>query len=170
MILDRLTSLKEMMRQRRIGFMMDEVMSGSHHFIDGAGPDGEHPLSFHVTWGNRHLEDWLNPLGPGFMSNFLEGTVDVGGLVQGAHCYGTLDLRYFQEGSIRYTFDFKDGNDRPLRYVGEKVDIRPWNLHRTHTTCYGTITDLRENRELSKSIVYFKFNTLPAFLGSIRLG
>lgn len=168
--MERIAALKSMIEQRRIGFMMDEVMSGSHHFIDGAGPEGEHPFSFKVTWGTRHLEDWLNPFGSGFLSNFLEGWVSVGGLVERAPCRGTLDLRYFQEGAIRYTFDFKDGEGRPLRYLGEKVNIRPWNLHHSHTTCFGTISDLRKDKDISKSIVYFKFNTLPAFLGSVRLG
>ena len=168
--MQRLRAIKAMLRQRRIGFMMDEVMTGSHHFVNGAGPEGEHDFSFRVTWGTRHLEDWLNPFGAGFMSNFLQGTVKVGGLVDEAPCQGTLDLRYFQEGSIRYTFDFKDQGGRPLRYLGEKVNIRPWNLHHSHTTCFGTITDLRSGQDVSKSIVYFKFNTLPAFLGSVRLG
>ena len=78
--------------------------------------------------------------------------------------------RYFQEGKIRYTIDFHGPDGKAYQYVGEKRDIRPWNLHRTHTTCYGTVTDLVSGQDISKSIVYFKFNTLPAFLGSVRLG
>jgi hypothetical protein len=54
--------------------------------------------------------------------------------------------------------------------VGEKVNLRPWNLHKTHTTCYGTITNLKTNQEISKSIVYFKFETVPEFMTSFRLG
>lgn len=167
--MNRLDSLRRMIRERRVGFAMDEVMQGTHHFVNDAGPPGEHPLIFRVTWGARHLGPWLNPFGSNFMQNFLEGTVTAGGLVEDAPCSGTLHLLYFTESKIRYTFDFKSGDGRPLRYVGEKVDIRPWNLHRTHTTCYGTITDLEADRAVSKSIVYFDLKSMPSFAASFRL-
>jgi len=168
--MDRIELLKKMFKERRLGFMMDEVMSGSHHFTGGAGPEGEHPMEFRVTWGTRHLSPYLNPFGPNFMSNFLEGTLTVGGLVENAPCRGTLDLKYFSEAKIRYSFNFKGPSGEPLSYVGEKVNIRPWNLHRTHTTCYGTITDLKTGKDISRSILYFKLDTIPAFLASVRLG
>ena len=167
---DRYESFMKMLRERRFGFMMDEVMTGTHHFVNQAGPEGEHPMSFRVTWGTRHVASYFNPFNPGFMSNWLEGTVTVGGLVTDAPCRGTLDLAYFTEAKIRYTFDFKDKKGTPYRYVGEKVNLRPWNLHKTHTTCYGTITNLKTNKEVSKSIVYFKFETIPEFMTSFRLG
>lgn len=167
--MDRKHLLGKMLRERRLGFMLDEVMVGSHHFVNEAGPQGEHPMSFEVSWGSRRMLPYLNPLNPRFLSNFLEGTVSVGGLVERARCRGTLDLRYFTEAAIRYNFTFKDDQGRALRYIGEKVNIRPWNLHRTHTTCYGTITDLNTNQEISKSILYFELQTLPAFLASFRM-
>ena len=200
-----------MLRERRVGFMLDEVMTGTHHFVNKSGPAGEHPMSFRVTWGTRHLASYINPFNPGFMSNWLEGTVTVGGLVTDAPCRGTLDLAYFTEAKIRYTFDFlhpggdpfegdpryilkrnlkraadmgytfyvgpeleyfyfRDDQGTPYRYIGEKVNLRPWNLHKTHTTCYGTIVNLKNNKEVSKSIVYFKFETTPEFMASFRLG
>ena len=168
--MERLDILRKMIEQRRLGFELSEVMTGSHHFIGQAGPQGEQPMSFQVSWGTRHLLSWLNPLGAGFMSNHLEGTISVGGLVDEAPCSGTLDLRYLQEGALRYTIDFKGADERPYRYLGEKVDIRPWNLHTSHTTCFGTITDLVSGQDISKSILYFKLGTLPAFLASFRLG
>jgi len=167
---DRLGLLKRMLAERRLGFMMDEVMTGTHHFVDGAGPAGEHPLQFRVTWGTRHLGAYLNPFGHNFMSNYLEGRVSVGGLVENAPCRGTLDLKYFTGAKIRYEFDFKDSEGVPYRYVGEKVNLRPWNLHRTHTTCYGTITNLDTGKDISKSIVYFKLDTALDFVKSMRLG
>ena len=97
-------------------------------------------------------------------------TVTVGGLVNDAPCRGTLDLAYFTEAKIRYTFDFRDDEGTPYRYIGEKVNLRPWNLHKTHTTCYGTIVNLKTNKEVSKSILYFKFETIPEFMASFRLG
>ena len=126
-------------------------------------------MSFRVTWGARDMQSFMNPFDQGFMSSFLMGTVTAGGLVENAPCKGTLELLYFTDAKIRYTFDFKDGKGRDLRYVGEKVDIRPWNLYYTHTTCYGTITEMETGKEISKSIVYFRLLAAPAFLMSFRL-
>ena len=159
-----------MLIDRRVGFMMDEVMSGTHRFIGNAGPPGEHPMEFRVTWGNRRLERFFNPLSSEFLSNFLHGTVTVGGLADGASCSGKLDLLYFSEAKIRYTFTFEDDRGRELRYVGEKIRIRPWNLHRTHTTCYGTITDATTGSVVSRSTLYFRLYTIPTFVLSFRLG
>jgi hypothetical protein len=167
---ERISLIKRMLAERRLGFLMDELMQGTHHFVNGFGPEGEHEMFFEVTWGTRHLANYLNPFGANFMSNFLEGTITVGGLVERAACRGTLDLKYFSEAKIRYKFTFKDDKGVPYRYVGEKVNIRPWNLHRTHTTCYGTITNLETGKDISKSILYFKLDTVPAFIKSVRLG
>jgi hypothetical protein len=166
----RITQLISMLVEKRVGFMMDEVMSGTHRFVGSAGPAGEHPMMFRVTWGNRRLERFMNPLSSEFMSNFLQGTVTVGGLVDETPCSGKLDLLYFTEAKIRYTFTFEDSGGRELRYVGEKIRIRPWNLHRTHTTCYGTITDSSTGSVISRSTLYFKWHTIPAFIMSFRLG
>ena len=169
-MIGRMIQLIQMLLERRVGFMMDEVMSGTHRFVGSAGPPGEHPMEFNVTWGTKHVTEYVNPLDTGFMSSFLEGTVTVGGLVENAPCMGKLDLLYFTEGKLRYTFDFKDDRGRAYHYVGEKVDLRPWNLHVTHTTCYGTITDKETGEQISKSILHFRFHTIPAFMMSFRLG
>jgi hypothetical protein len=162
--------LVRMLQQRRIGFRIAETMRGSHHFVAGAGPEGEHPLDLELDWGCQRLSEWLNPLGARFLSNVAEGRIRVGGLVDAAPCRGRLDLRYFKDASIRYDLRFKGAHGRAYRYLGEKVNLRPWNLHRTHTTCYGTIVDLNADRDVSKSIVYFSLGSLPAMLASFRLG
>ncbi|MDP8254923.1 MAG: hypothetical protein P9M14_04180 [Candidatus Alcyoniella australis] len=165
----RIADMIQMLKEQRLGFMMDEKMSGTHTFAKGAGPEGELPMHFEVTWGNKRMERFINPLGDQFMMNWLRGKVTVGGLCQDAPCEGTLELRYFQEGKIRYTFNF-EANGKKYHYVGEKVDIRPWNLHRTHTTCYGKITEIGSGKVISEGIVYFKLNTMPEFMISARLG
>ena len=152
-----------------LGFEARELMEGTHVFVGGAGPTGEHLIRFEVTWGTRDLRTWLNPRSPEFMTNFLRGTITAGGLVEKAPCQGVLELRYFTESKIRYRFEFQAEGAKRYRYVGEKVDIRPWNLHRTHTTCYGTITEIDSGREISRSIVYFRLSQLPRFLASFRL-
>ena len=165
----KLESLRKMLSEGRVGFAADEVMSGTHQFLAGAGPEGEFPLEFRVTWGARHLGRWLNPFGGEFMTNFLHGRITAGGLVEDVACQGVLELRYFTTASIRYRFEFTDNEGTRYRYLGEKVNIRPWNLHRSHTTCYGTITNLDTGQDISRSIVYFRLSRLPGFLASFRL-
>jgi len=161
-------ALRKLIRGEPVGFEMDEVMTGTHRFEGGAGPAGELELTFRVTWGTASLWPYFDPRSPAFLSNCLRGTVTVGGLVENAVCAGKLDLRYFQEGKLRYTFDFVGTGGEPYHFVGEKVGIRPWNLHRTHTTCYGVITDAA-GQVVSRSVTYFRLSAIPAFLRSFRL-
>ena len=164
----KIENLKSMLSEKRLGFKIDEVMSGEHEFVGDAGPPGKLPMEFCVTWGPEHLSNWANPIGENFMSQPLKGEVRIGGLCKSAPCQGTLELRYFSEAKIRYNFDFTVGIKK-YHFVGEKTDIRPWNLHKTHTTCYGTLTEVGTGEVISKSITYFRFSTLPSFLASFRL-
>jgi len=78
-----------------------------------------------------------------------------------------LELAYFTEGKIRYTFDFS-AKGKMYRYVGEKVNIRPWNLPVSHTTCFGTLVEKESGRLVSRSVTFFKLHTTPAFMASLR--
>jgi len=163
-----------MLSERRVGFRVDETMRGTHRFLVGFEPGGvvagtELPLAFCATWGHPHLERFANPLGQDFLFSVMEGTVSAGGVCEEAPLKGTLELRYFKDSTIRYTFEF-EAHGRRLRYVGEKRGIRPWNLHRTHTTCYGTISDLSTGIALSDSVVHFDLGLLPSLAASLRLG
>jgi hypothetical protein len=141
-------------------------MSGTHQFSDGAGPDGEHPFVFRVSWGPDRLTDWLNPLSERFLWQEVEGDVLVGGLCDWTPCRGTLALEYGQ-ARVRYRFDF-EVEERLYRFEGEKKNLRPWNLARTHTTCYGRLVELESGREISTSVTRFKFRDVPGFLRSLR--
>ncbi|ACL04418.1 conserved hypothetical protein [Desulfatibacillum aliphaticivorans] len=163
----RIKDLYTMVKERRLGFAMDEVMSGDHEFMPGMGPEGRLPFEFRVTWGPRHLIKWINPLGGAFMTQPLEGTVTVGGMCTRVPCSGTLELAYFTEAKIRYTFEFVFGG-KTYHFVGEKIHIRPWNLHVSHTTCYGTLKEKDTGKPVSKSVTHFRFRTTPAFLASLR--
>lgn len=156
------------LREGGVGFQMDETMAGEHEFAPGMGPPGKRRLEFRVTWGPRNLWRWLTPGGDDFLRQSLAGTVTVEGLCEAAPCAGTLELRYFGEHKIRYSFDFEAGGRR-LRYLGEKVDIRPWNLHVSHTTCFGSITEADTGTLVSTSVVRFPLSSLPRFLASLRL-
>lgn len=149
------------------GFTMDEVMTGTHEFAAGAGPAGVHPFEFKVRWGATDMAEFLNPTSKRFMVNTMEGTVTVGGLCREVPCRGTLELRYFKDQKIRYTFDFEVDGDA-YRYIGEKVHILPWNLPTSHTTCFGTLTD-GQGQLISRSLTFFRLRTAPAFLRSFKL-
>ena len=150
------------------GFHMVERMIGRHEFEAKYGPPGKQPMEFSVRWGSQRLRSWLNPLGDRFMTNDLDGTVTIRGLCDRAPCKGTLELRYLKDASIRYTFEFEvDG--MPLRYVGEKVCIRPWNLPWSHTTCYGRLVRTDTGELVSTSVLHFRLRTVPGFLTSLRV-
>ena len=151
----------------RLGFRIDEVMSGTHEFEAGFGPAGKLPMSFRVTWGPDDIRTWINPGSGEFLTQPLEGTVTVGGLCKDAPCKGRLELRYFDEHALRYTFEFLGCGVR-YEYVGEKVNIRPWNLPISHTTCYGRLTEADTGRLVSRSVTHFRLHTAPAFVGSFR--
>jgi len=166
--MSRISDLKNMLKERRAGFLITEVMSGSHEFEPGQGPYGEYPFEFHITWGPKSLAKWINPLSGDFMTQPLKGTVTVGGLCEKAPCTGTLEIAYWTERKIRYTFEFSV-NNKAYHYVGEKVNILPWNLPVSHTTCFGTLVEKKTGKLVSRSVVFFRLWRTPRFFASFRL-
>ena len=158
----------------QIGFATRETMKGKHRYLRDFAPgkvkEGTQlPFSFSVDWGHPHLfTEFINPLSDTFMVAPMEGMVRAGGLTGEAPLHGTLHLRYHIDATLKYAFEF-EAQGRTLRYEGEKRGLRPWNLHRTHTTCYGTLTDLSDNTILSESVVHFDLKTLPRFLMNFRI-
>ena len=151
-----------------LGFQMDEVMSGTHTMVEQDGTiRAGLPFRFEITWGPNDIREWMNPFGKSFLSQPLYGRITVGGLCENVYCMGNLYLEYWK-GRIRYEIFFRhDGHN--YKYEGHKTDIRPWNLHRTHTTCHGLLINLTTSHTISKSIVYFRLSTMPKFLMSFRL-
>lgn len=163
-----------MLAERRIGFKIDEQMKGTHRYLRDFAPGKvaagqELPLSFEATWGNPRLERFLNPWSEDFCFNVMEGRVSAGGLGLDLPMKGSLELRYHRDASIRYHFEF-EAHGRRMRYEGAKTEIRPWNLHRTHTICRGTIEELDGGGVLSDSVVRFDLRALPDLLLSLRPG
>ena len=103
----RLHDLKNMIAEKRLGFAMEEVMTGTHEFEAGQGEPGQKFMEFHGTWGPKHLTEFFNPLGGKFLYNDLKGFVTVEGLCDNAPMVGSLELLYFTEAKIRYTFTFE---------------------------------------------------------------
>jgi hypothetical protein len=155
------------------GFQIHETLDGLHEFVAREGPAGELPVSFDLDWGSERLIHFLNPLArETFLTAVCRGVIRVGELVAAAPCTGTLEFRYFSEAKIRYRLSFQVGKAN-YEYIGEKTGLRPWNLHRTHTTCYGVIYELETGKEISRSRTTFRLSTLPSFLksfGVIRSG
>ncbi|MBN2056955.1 hypothetical protein JW905_18660 [bacterium] len=163
-----LKSLLDTFRTHTLGFTLDEVMSGSMEYMAGAGSPGKQPFDFTVQWGPDSLTAWLNPRDDGFLTQEMTGTITAGDLAEAAPCRGTLELRYFRDRSIRYSFTFT-ANGIEYRYLGEKVNIRWWNLPFSHTTCFGVITESETNRLVARTVSYFRLRTMPWFLTSFRL-
>lgn len=163
-----LQAIHRKLPDRRIGFRMNEVMTGSHKFEPGFGTPVTHFMEFRVTWGTKNIADWVKRSSKNFLVNFLEGTVTIEGLCRNAPCQGTLALRYFSDHSIRYTFTFEVKKVR-YRFVGEKVNIMPWNLPWSHTTCFGRLTEVKSGRLVSTSVTHFRLRDVPAFLASLRV-
>jgi len=167
----RIQELVAMLGQGRVGFRLRETMKGTHTFLRDFPPGKvsagtELPFAFDVSWGHDRLTSYLRPGGE-FMRATMKGTVTAGGLCLEAPLSGTLELRYLQDATIRYVFEF-EAHGQVMTYQGEKRDIRPWNLHRTHTTCYGRVTQ-RDVGPLSESVVHFDLGRLPGLLASFRL-
>ena len=145
------------------GFRVRESMVGHHEFVDGQGPPGMLPLRFEGEWGPDRVRDWLDPRKPSFLWQEIHGTVTAGGLCGPVPFEGTLELRYFTERRIRYTLDFDVGG-RAMRLVGDKENLRWWNLLVTHTTCFTTITELSSGRLVSRGTVLFRLRDLPGLM------
>jgi len=166
--LQRLAEFRAMIAEGRLGFRIDEVMSGEHEFDPQFGSPEKRPMEFRVTWGPRHILQWGNPAHPRFMVGELEGTVTIDGLCYHTPCTGSLELRYFKDRTIRYTFGFEQ-NHQSYTYIGEKVNIHLWNLPRSHTTCFGRLILARTGKLVSTSVTYFRLRSLPRFVASVRL-
>ncbi|MBU0505341.1 MAG: hypothetical protein ABII18_01870 [bacterium] len=151
-----------------MGFQLKEIMTGTHSFEKGFGSGHNLFMEFVINWGPKNMLTWLNPTHKDFLLQPLKGHVTVAGLCQQAPCTGTLELRYFNDYKIRYTFTFKV-KGKTYSYVGEKVNIKPWNLPISHTTCFGRITEKNTGKLVSTSVVYFRLRTMLQFFFSFRL-
>lgn len=152
----------------KLGFQIEEVMTGEHEFEENYGPKGRFPLEFRVVWGAENIFSYLNPAGSEFLKSKLKGNITVGGLCRNVPCEGELALKYFDDQSIRYELNFTVAG-KNYQYIGVKKQIYPWNLPWSHTTCFGEIWLKEEGKRISRSMVHFPMESLRDFLGSFRL-
>ena len=149
------------------GFRITEVMTGEHEFEPAFGDAGKRPMEFRVRWGTNEVRHWADSHGGRFLVNALEGSVTIDGLCRDAPCKGSLELRYFEDRTIRYAFGFEAGGVA-YQYVGQKVNIRPWNLPWSHTRCFGRLTRTDTGELVSTSVTRFRLRSAPRFLASLR--
>lgn len=145
-----------------MGFQTYETMRGHHEFV-GEGPPGRQPFAFRGAWGPDRLRDWLNPASDRFLWQELRGEVLAGGLCDWTPMQGTLAMQYFGLRRIRYEFDFEVAGEG-YRWLGDKHDIRLWNLPFSHTTCSGALTHRASGRLVSTGVVFFQMRDLPGLL------
>lgn len=146
-----------------MGFRAREVMRGHHEFVDGMGPGGRFPFVFRATWGPDRLRDWVDPRKPTFLWQELEGSVLAGGLCDWTPCKGTLHLQYWPDRRIRYRFEF-DVDGTTYSYLGDKTNLRLWNLVVSHTTCNHVVTERASGRLVSTGTTLFHLRDLPGLL------
>ncbi len=159
--------MKRKRRKSGLGFALDEEMVGYHEFVPGEGDPGRRPFVFKVEWGHKSLLDVVGQMGSR-TECYLAGRVSAAGLCDDSPCEGRLILDYRGTHTIRYEFSF-EANGQRLRYTGEKVNIRPWNLPVSHTTCFGTILREEDRALISRGVAFFKLSKLGSFLASFRL-
>ena len=163
----------------KVGFQADEVMTGTHHFEDLGNygqPKEDLTMEFRVSWGPKDMVKFIKDLFTGKPAIAeLKGVVDIGGLCQFSPVRGTLELRYFVDATLQYDFFFSSVG-RDFHFIGRKTNLRLWNLHRTHTTCYGELywiggpdSIFGKGILVSRSVTYFRLRTVPAFLASFKL-
>jgi hypothetical protein len=162
-----INTLLNIINNKRRGFQINEVMSGEHEFVSNNGQKKHLPFEFSGTWGTRDISKWIDPSSSKFLINDFTGTVTIGGLCKDVPFKGRLELKYFSENKLRYIFDFSHKN-KDYHYVGEKVNIRLWNLPVSHTTCFGVLTEKKTGKLISRSVTHFRLQTIPKFLASLR--
>lgn len=150
-----------------IGFQITEKMEGYHRFMSDPFEKQRH-MEFSANWGTADIASWLDPDNGLFGINLLNGTVTIEGLCENAAMSGTLLLKYLDNNSIVYLFSFIVDNKDVYTYVGEKVNIKLWNLLTSHTTCHGILLD-KNNKVVSTSTTFFKLKNLFSLLKSLKV-
>ena len=116
--------IRELWSASRVGFRIDEVMSGEHEFEPGCGPPGRRPMEYRLTWGPESIRAWLRPSDEKFLWQEARGDISVDGLCTAAPCAGTLALRYLSDRRLVYTLDF-EAEGVGYRYVRRKGQHSP---------------------------------------------
>lgn len=154
-----------------ISFTITENMHGYHHFVDSEYVSViNRPFHFKINWGAPIISA-INPKSHYFMQYKALGKLFVGGLTsEYVSCRGSLVIDYFKTHKIIYNLKFEAKNET-FNYVGKKTSVKlsnPLELIKTHTTCYGKITNTN-NKIISYSVAHFKKEELLPFIRSFKI-
>jgi len=159
------------------GFKISETMSGTHAFVgDYENCKINLPLYFKIDWSYKNTLECLKRLVTMKPVTFeVKGRFFAEGLCDEIDCVGGMHLDYFGNHTISYCLEMRNPSysrvssfekiNEHYFFIGDKINIKPWNLLTSHTTCYGIITN-GKGELISKCKVFFKLRTLPAMLAS----
>lgn len=154
------------------GFAIQERMEGEG-WLDFGSIElnrGTDPIYFDVVWGTKSIANLLYNAykNNGNMEFCLKGYINFGPVTYGRElpCEGHLTINYLQ-GFIQYVIIFTQ-NGKEYRYLGEKVNIKLWNLLTSHTTCFGIVTDSC-GQLFHRSVTHFRLSSIPKFISSFKI-
>ncbi len=139
-----------------IGLSFQERMAGSLQPGDGAASS---PFEFTVRARTPYA--WYMATGGPL---HLEGHVELTGSTR-RPCRGTLDLDPWRGRKLVYELYWRDNDDRPTRFYGDK-DLRGLDPIGSMTTLRGKV--YRRGEMLGSATLRFDLRSLPAFLLSFR--
>ena len=162
-----LLPLQEQWSRLRLRF--DETMSGTHVPVSGPQAGTALPFSFHIDCEGTGLDRYLNFFDSDFLCHKIQGTVHASGLASAAALEGDLALRYLREQKIYYSFLFDSDDGRRLSFSGEKRDIYPWNIWKSHFELFGAIREVETGDTLSTVEARFAYADLTRYMQSFRV-
>lgn len=151
------------------GFEFTEVMEG-YHYMPAVKKESM-PLKFTLKWGTENLKDTLNPNSNRYLQFAAAGILEADGIVTGGtRTFGLIHLNY-PENIIQYMLQFKSAERPPVNdyvLVGEKMNIKWYNLPYSHTTCYTTIVN-GADQLISRGVAFFKMKNALSFIKSFKI-
>lgn len=144
-----------------LGFSFRETMRGNYYLL--ADPTDERAMSFTVAVHAQGLASFAqSPVAR------IEGNVTLDGFAADVPLDGTLAFRVHDQRRLIYDFAFKNDEQRPHRFRGQK-DITPFALLESFTTLPGTIYE-GSNREIGRATLRFDLRSdFRKLLRSFRL-
>jgi len=150
------------------GFEFVETMEGYHYMP--AVTAKKMDTCFTVKWGTENIKEVLNPKSNQFLMFQMAGILEIEGITEKTRTFGYLHLDY-PHNRIQYMLQFKSAEQPPVNdymFIGEKMNVKWWNLPFSHTTCYTTVIN-GADQLISRGVVFFKLKNLWPFLKSFKL-
>jgi hypothetical protein len=153
---------------KHIGF--SESMSGTHTFLEGPNAGKKLAIRFTIDVKSLPLPEFLNVMNlDTFFVCDIAGTLTAEGLVEKTPAKGRLLMRYFHEQKLHYYLEFEGPDGKQYYFKGEKRNIWPWNIWKTHFRLYSGIYEKETNKMVSEGMLYFLYSDLPKWITTFKL-